>query len=423
MPPLSAEKLKEYSVYQGNTLGCTEEQFGKEASEIHCLTRRQSVGLTIVAESGFISCFAVLYVVWIILRNALAHRRRARSTKTRSEWRLVREPMEVFMLSLFAADFLQGLGAILDIKWVSTGNVAVGSFCTAQGLPLSPLYTHNPRTEQNTGVIQQLGECGVAMSTLLIAVHTFLMIRLNRTHARPSILGMVVSVGAVALTWIYIVVIIGVGFGVYKGRYYMEPVPYWCWIGDSTKSNKSFRMAGEYVWFWIALGTSFLLYPILTLWSRGNINFSDHSIWRMSFLSRRNNTEDISGRPKPWVMLAYPIVYSISVLPLSIVRWINFSDKDALGNSDAAVTMVVECIYRLSGFVNVILLLSTRPNSGLFGRYDDERTPVPMLHSGSNDSLDSHSPKANGVPLENVNGRTRVRAPSFGGDADSAVSP
>ena len=53
------------------------------------------------------------------------------------------------MLSLFTFDFIQAMGTVLDVKWVNEGVVYTGMYCTAQG------------------TIQQLGETGVAIATLV----------------------------------------------------------------------------------------------------------------------------------------------------------------------------------------------------------------------------------------------------------------
>lgn len=57
--------------------------------------------------------------------------------------------MDVLMLSLFVADLIQAIGAVMDVHWVHSGKVEVGGFCTAQG------------------VVQQLGETSVAITTLV----------------------------------------------------------------------------------------------------------------------------------------------------------------------------------------------------------------------------------------------------------------
>jgi hypothetical protein len=42
--------------------------------------------------------------------------------------------MDVFMLSLFVADLVQAIGAVMDVRWVHSGRVEAGAFCTAQGV-------------------------------------------------------------------------------------------------------------------------------------------------------------------------------------------------------------------------------------------------------------------------------------------------
>lgn len=37
-------------------------------------------------------------------------------------------------VSLFAAEFIQGLGHVLSMKWVIEGQVNTGTFCTTQGI-------------------------------------------------------------------------------------------------------------------------------------------------------------------------------------------------------------------------------------------------------------------------------------------------
>lgn len=51
--------------------------------------------------------------------------------------------------SLFAFDFLQAMGGVLDVRWANHGIVTTGHYCTAQG------------------IIQQFGEVGVALITLV----------------------------------------------------------------------------------------------------------------------------------------------------------------------------------------------------------------------------------------------------------------
>ena len=66
--------------------------------------------------------------------------------------------LTVRQLFLFVYDALQAMGGILDVRWANNGIVTIGSYCTAQG------------------TIQQIGELGVALITLVctfLAVLTF----------------------------------------------------------------------------------------------------------------------------------------------------------------------------------------------------------------------------------------------------------
>lgn len=58
-------------------------------------------------------------------------------------------------------------------------------------------------------------------------------------------------------------------------------------------------------------------------------------------------------------------MYCISILPLSVVRWITFVHN---GSVPGTATFIILCIYGLSGACNVVLFLTTRPNVELFGR-------------------------------------------------------
>jgi hypothetical protein len=62
------------------------------------------------------------------------------------------------------------------------------------------------------------------------------------------------------------------------------------------------------------------------------------------------------------IVFSYPVVFAVTSLPLSVVRW-----STAFGSSTkhrlAAATFAVEIIYSLSGAFNVLLFLLTR--SGL----------------------------------------------------------
>lgn len=342
---------------------CTPEEYSRSLndSSIHCLTRGQSIGLTLAAESGFVSLVAVLWVFVIIFRNVARHIRHAPPGK----YHMVQEPMDIFMLSLFFADLVQALGAVMDVKWVNDGKVEIGNFCTAQG------------------VMQQLGETGVAITTLVIAVYTFIGVWWRKGIRAPLTAKIIIG-----FVWVFVILAVAIGNITHRNKQelYQSPTPYWCWIGEG---YMGFRIWGEYIWLWITLFFSLLAYIPLFFWSRGNITVSEETWWKFS-IHRTANVEDPGGRRMTSLtMIAYPLVYSILVLPLSVVRWVGFVQERGgrLSHIASSATLTVVTIYGLSGAMNVVLLFVTRPNSLLFGHtqvYDtDGRAPSP---SSSNTS-------------------------------------
>ena len=68
---------------------------------------------------------------------------------------------------MFVADALQAIGAVMDIKWVGTGQVKAGEFCSAQGEFLFAFLPEQAHLMVISGIIQQLGEVSVAITTLV----------------------------------------------------------------------------------------------------------------------------------------------------------------------------------------------------------------------------------------------------------------
>lgn len=118
---------------------------------------------------------------------------------------------------------------------------------------------------------------------------------------------------------------------------------------------------------------SFLTYTLLFFWARGNFSAGEKSWWRCKIGHRSIGTEQrtsfrmiVSVRFNLLTILPssditihrYPIVFAVTTLPLSVVRW-----KSGFGNNGhnfATATFTVESIYSLSGALNVLLFLSTR---------------------------------------------------------------
>ncbi|KAN0105262.1 hypothetical protein V8E52_011201 [Russula decolorans] len=252
------------------------------------------------------------------------------------------------MFSLFVFDLLQAIGGILSIRWAHNGIVTTGPYCTVQGL------------------VQQTGELGVGLITLLLAIHTFVAAVLQvGLKARG------VALSLVCLACVFIMLWVAIGAGIHKN--YVTPTPYWCWISPQFPGD---RLGGETIWMWIALFASAILYIPLYFWAEGfwsvderyRFHWRDPDL-RVGYTQRRATLR----------ILLYPLAYSLVILPLTIARNVQFR----LHNVPSAVTFSVVSFFNLSGAINVLLCLIVRPRLLLFprpkvldGQERQEKSPV-----------------------------------------------
>ncbi|KAH9176403.1 hypothetical protein EDB89DRAFT_1846396 [Lactarius sanguifluus] len=358
------------SVLDGvNGTVCNAEQYRQSNDTnpaITCLTHGQSIGLALTAEASFLSLVAVIIVLILIGRNVLRYRRALPS----GGWKLLRVPADIYMLSLFVYDILQALGGILDVRWAHNGIVTVGPYCTAQG------------------IIQQSGELGVALITLILTVHTFVValwkVGIGARHF---------AFGIVGLVSLFVALWVGIGNGIHKN--FEMPTPYWCWIGPEYGAE---RLAGEYIWLWIALFASVIMYIPLYFWMKGRLSV-DPEKWYKFRLSESD--DGYTQRRSALGMLSYPLAYSFVVLPVSIARWLVFSNKKV----PSAAAFFAVSMFNLSGAINVLLFLIVRPGLLLFSPPEEFGEPEgaeiedPTTTMFPDTPKYSHSPQPTGMRL------------------------
>ncbi|KAH9013781.1 hypothetical protein EDB84DRAFT_1590401 [Lactarius hengduanensis] len=318
---------------------------------ITCLTHGQSIGLALTAEASFLSLAAVIVVLVLIGRNVL----RYRSALPNGGWnRVAAFP--------FVYDILEAFGGILDVRWAHNGIVTVGPYCTAQG------------------IIQQSGELGAALITLILTVHTFVValwkVGIGARHF---------AFGVVALASLFVALWVGIGNGIHKNL--ETPTPYWCWIGPEYGAE---RLAGEYIWLWIALFASVIMYIPLYFWMKGRLSVNPDKWYKF----RLNAAHEF---------LSYPLAYSFVVLPVSIARWLVFSNKKV----PSAAAFFAVSMFNLSGAINVLIFLMVRPGLLLFSPPEEFSEPegaeIKDPTTGSTMFPDtpkySHSPQPTGMRL------------------------
>ena len=71
---------------------------------------------------------------------------------------------------------------------------------------------------------------------------------------------------------------------------------YWCWVGPRYKHE---RIWGEYLWMWVALFVSILVYVPLVLWNMGHIWIEDERWWVIGWVWRPGGRVGAGRRERP----------------------------------------------------------------------------------------------------------------------------
>jgi len=312
------------------------------------LSKSQSSGLLAIAFAGIISSLAVAIFLGLVARNYI--RNIIDPPRPGGQWKLIRTHVDAYMLSLLFTDLLQGVGGILTMKWAIEQRTYCSAYCTAQG------------------IIQQVGETGVALSTLAITFHTFITVFF---HMR---LPQWVWMATTAAIWSFLLLFVVIGYSTSpQSSPFYAPTPFWCWISNGHEAS---RLFGEYMWIWLAALINIILYIPLYFCVRGNIKV--HPVSRritFSFTNSRSATaagEGVAIKDKnkeALKLIWYPISYTALVLPISIARWSSFPTSASAQTDELPITKtaVTVFIFGLSGLVNVLVFLTTRPHLLLFG--------------------------------------------------------
>jgi hypothetical protein len=105
-------------------------------------------------------------------------------------------------------------------------------------------------------------------------LHTFIIL-----WWRKSSNGRIIAFSVVSCIWFFNIL-----YSVLASRQpqYETPTPYWCWIGGKGDRYLIDKIMGEYLWMWITLLLSILVYVPLFFLSRGCITVSTTHWWKFS---------------------------------------------------------------------------------------------------------------------------------------------
>ncbi|KAG8993859.1 hypothetical protein FRB94_010334 [Tulasnella sp. JGI-2019a] len=153
-------------------------------------------------------------------------------------------------------------------------------------------------------------------------------------------------------------------------RDFYGPVGLWCWISPAYKAE---QITLVYAWFWLAGLVNFILYVLIFLALRGNlfVSFDSEATYgwgrgsmRIHWEWNRNQRTSLgTSEERKRLMqtarrlLAYPIVYIITILPISIYRFIEVTQPHR--NIPSATIAFTAVMCTSSGFFNVLLYTTT----------------------------------------------------------------
>ncbi|PBK78549.1 hypothetical protein ARMSODRAFT_1011114 [Armillaria solidipes] len=293
------------------------------------------LGLVFVVEVASLSATAVVSLLAFICYSAVKVHPRGNSSWT------VSTHIHYYFVNLLACDLIQAIGGIMDIRWIAEANVTEGPFCTAQG------------------IFKQLGDLGVALSTMSIAIHTFLVL-VFRCYSQPKVAPLVV-----ALIWTFLGLAVGVSLAIHHGERYYGSTKYWCWI---TSEYRTEQIGLEYGWVWFAASVNIMCYAMIALVLKGILLVDGYKIR----LRRRSDASDVNSDIDGKIgmshsvqrsnaiamqMLFYPAVYLVAIFPMSLVRWLSFYKIPV----PFIATAFASILFSSSGILNVTLFTLTRP--------------------------------------------------------------
>ncbi|KAJ3749257.1 hypothetical protein DFH05DRAFT_1389707 [Lentinula detonsa] len=292
-------------------------------------TSKEDSGVTFLLVVSVLSLVAVIGLLAVISLSAF----NTRSYKN-EEHLFVRTHVGAYFISLLCCDLIQSIGSLYNSRWVSSGAVLLDKYCTAQA------------------VFKQMADVGTALWTIVIAVHTFYLLVLERRPNRFTLFATLIA----GWSGIFAIVISGPALldTVDRGPFFGIS-GYWCWISDGYEVP---RITLDYLIMFSAAFLCFVLHGLIHLRLRGNMSMKG---WRMTFRKQAQERPldrhyDDKGVTIARQMLLFPIAYCIIILPIAVSRFAAWNGHIVSFEE----TVFCETVFLLSGCVNVTLFCTCR---------------------------------------------------------------
>ncbi|KAF9523495.1 hypothetical protein CPB83DRAFT_862794 [Crepidotus variabilis] len=318
----------------------------------------ERAGLLFTIEGSLLSVLAVTFILGFALVKWLR-----RTITTWGQETPADASDSSLFLNLMVADLIQAIGCLLNFRWMAKAGVTNGQLCKAQA------------------ALKQVGIVGVSMSSLCIALHTFAVLVLRWMPPRHA------SKMAVIFIWTFAAVVIGIPHAVHKNDEYYGPTTFWCWILPNWRVE---QIVTEYLWVWFSALSMLVLYTLMFCVMKGWISIGrglGDPLVVIDSTEPPSPTSDGAEQAKRTkaianLMLYFPAVYIVTIVPNSIARWSAFN-----GNPPPPeLSLFANTIFALSGLFNFILFLLTRPRM-VVGK------PIVLVHDPESQRHSYQTPK------------------------------
>ncbi|KAI9833353.1 MAG: hypothetical protein M1819_003748 [Sarea resinae] len=227
----------------------------------------------------------------------------------------------LLIYNLLFADLQQALSLIISFHWLQEDRiVAPTSACFAQGWLI------------------QVGDVSSGLFVLTIALHTFYSVAVGK---KMGYIPFCLVVGGI---WILTLVLSIIGPTTHKNDYFTRAGA-WCWVSQAYEDE---RLWLHYLWIFISEFGTVVVYAALFLVLRKHMkHVSPHS-------GSPSSADKVQQAAR--YMIAYPIVYVLTTLPLAAGRMATMTGAD-LPNAYYCVagSLIASC-----GWIDVLLYTLTR---------------------------------------------------------------
>lgn len=281
---------------------------------------------TVALLSLVLSAGLLAYVSWLVYKGKRQHL----------------QPLSVLFLFAILFDMMQAFANVLCARWAFKGRVEEGAYCTAQA------------------VLKQFGNDGTAWFTIAIAILTYIQVLSGLRVVQGTRGDNPVSwISAIkpwtfaffAICFIFTFLLLMIVIPATTIHPYYGNTGLWCWIVDTSPENGRLRIGSEYLFMWLAVIISSILY--FMIWRKASKVKND-------IPASEHQKIDNLARSVRW----YPIAYLIVIAPQSVVRFLQF--QSARKSPSEGWDLLTTTFFSSGGTLNVILWTWTGRRFGIW---------------------------------------------------------